>query len=109
MENYLVDEAVLSEFVDTLIAEKYPGRPATDLAGFKKEAIKNLDHRIMKAMLGQLTPDQAKEFDKILDDKNADESVFADFFKKQNIDLEKVIMNTMVKFKDDFMKGGDNA
>ncbi len=108
MDSYLVDETTLGEFVDTLLEQKYPGQPADAHADVKKEAIKALDFKILKAIFGQLTPEQGTELSHLLDQTDSDQSVFEDFFKKNNVDLEKVIAKELEDYREDFMKGGDN-
>ena len=108
MDSYLVDEAVLGQFVDTLIETKYPSQPAENFATVKKDAVANLDHQILKAIFSQLTPEQGKELNDLLDENNTDPEVFGNFFSDYHIDLEEVIKDTMLKFKDEFL-GGQNA
>lgn len=116
MESYLVDQTVLGEVVDALISEKYPGQPAAAYAGIREEAIKSLDHQILKAILGHLTKDQGQELNQLLDknsSEDADPAVFEDFFNRCSVNLEEVLRETMVKFRDDFLgnerEGGENA
>ena len=109
MESYLVDPAVLGEFMDALISEKYPDQPASDHTSEKEDAIRALDHQILKAILANLTEEQGSELNQLLDNEGSDESTFEEFFKKHNIDLKKTIEDTMVKFRDDFLRGGENA
>lgn len=100
MNTYLVDEAVLSDFVDTLS----PGASAD----VKKAMVEKLDHQILKAILVCITPEQGGELNKLLEEKPDDPDAFEGFFKKHNIDLEKVVTDAMVEFKNDFEKGGEN-
>ena len=109
MESYLVDPAVLGDIVDALISEKYPDQPASDFASLRENAIRALDHQILKAIMGSLTREQGSELNQILDEKPTDSAVYEEFFAKHNIDLSEIIKEVMVKFKDDFMKGGENA
>lgn len=109
MESYLVDPAVLGEFVDTLIAEKYPDGPAEKYAGIREESVKALDHQILKTILGTLTKEQGAKLSRLLDDQNTTEQTFADFFKNNNIDLEAALRDTMVNFRETFLKGANNA
>ena len=108
MDSYLIDEAVLGQFVDTILEEKYPGEPAADHADVRKDAIAALDHQILKAIFAQLTPELGKELNDLLDDPSSDETVFTNFFSDHHINLEEVIKDTMQKFKANFL-GGENA
>lgn len=109
MESHLVDKATLGEFVDALISAKYPDQPADDLIDIREEAIRTLDHQILKDILGHLTKEQGAELNGLLENKDADESTFQTFFEKHQINIEQIIENAMVSFKDDFMKGDQNA
>lgn len=109
MESHLVDPAVLGEFVDALISAKYPDQPAAELSSIKRDTVRVLDHQILKDILGHLTGEQGTELNQLLSDENTDESTFKAFFDKNQINIEKIIEDTMVSFKDEFMKGGENA
>lgn len=107
MESYLVDESILAEVVDALIAKKYPGRAGTE--DIKKAAMKGLDHQILKSILGSLTKEEGAELNQLLKKETNDPAVFQNFFKEHNIDLEQTIRDTMVKFGEDFLKGDEDA
>ena len=109
MEPYLVDQAVLGDFVDGLISEKYPNDDAAKYAELKKDAIRALDYQILKAILASLTKEQGAKLSALLDDEDADSTVFETFFKQNQIDLEAILENTMVQFRNDFLKGGQNG
>ena len=109
MESYIVDESVLGEFVDALLKEKYPNEPVEAHADLRKVAIAKLNHQILKAILGSLTPEQGAELNKLLDENGEDPEAFENFFKDRNLDLEKIITDAMVEFKNDFEKGGEDA
>lgn len=107
MESYLVDEKVLGEIVDAFIKEKYPDQPISNYDSIRKDAVKSLDHQILKAILGQLTKEQGAELNHILNGPH-DESTLEDFFNKYDINLETTITDAMVDFKNAFLKGGEN-
>ena len=108
-ESYLVDQSILGQLVDALISEKYPGEPAEKYQNLRADAIKALDHQILKSILGSLTKEQGSELSQLLDKKDSDPAVFAAFFEKNHINLEEVMASTMLKFKEDFLKGGNNV
>ena len=108
MESYFVDQAILEEFADHLISEKYPDQPVSAHANTKKEIMRGLDHQILKSILGNLTKEQGAELN-LLMDKSEDEETFMAFFADHNINLTEIIKDTMVEFKDNFLKGGENA
>ena len=105
MESYLVDEAVLGKIADALLIEKYPNEPVESHADIKKNLVKKLDHQILKAVIGSLTPEQGNELNELLKKDDSNPDTFEDFFKDRDIDLEKAIADAIVSVKDDFMKG----
>ena len=107
MNKYLIDEAVLGEAAEALIREKYPGDSLEKHADQKTALMEKLDHQISKAIIGSLTPEQGEELNKVLDD-TTNPNGFDDFFKEQDIDLQKIITDAVVEFKNDFLKGGEN-
>lgn len=108
MESYLIDEKLLGQFADVLISQKYPGEPLEAHADIRNDIITALDNRISRYIIGSLTEEQGAELNQLLDG-SASETAFEDFFKKHNIDLEEVIKKAIESFKDEFLKGGENA
>lgn len=108
MESYLIDPAVLEQIVDGIISEKYPNG-ANLPADFKKKAMLALDNRILKDIIGSLTKEQGGELNALLEKNDSNPEVFEKFFKDKNLDLEKIMQNTMVQFKKDLLEGGKNA
>lgn len=109
MESYLVDEQVLGDIVDALIKEKYPDDPIENHQDIRRDAIKSLDHQIVKSIIGKLTKDEGAELNRLLNENTEDPSVFDEFFEKHNIDLQATITDAMVSFKNQFLKGDENA
>ena len=109
MESHLIDETLLGQFADVLIAQKYPGQPKEAYADARKDIMDALDNKISRTIIGSLTEEQGMELNQLLDEGSADEAAFADFFKKYNINLEEIIQKVMQEFQDDFLKGGENA
>lgn len=109
MESYLVDEAILGEFVDALIKEKYPNDPADAHTDIRGEAIKNLDFQILKAIITRLTKEQGAELAKLAEKDDTEPAAFEEFFNRCHIDIETVLKDTMANFKDEFLKGGVNG
>ena len=108
MNTYLVDEATLSELADALIKEKYPGEPVEAHADIKQDLMAKIDYKILKSLIGSLTPEQGGELEKLLDENTDDPAVFQEFFKEHNINLEEAFKKAILDFKADFMKGGQN-
>lgn len=109
MESYLIDPAVLEKIIDGFISEKYPDQPIEKFNNIKKEAMRALDHQVMRNVLGSLTKEQGEELEALLDKNDSDPDAFTEFFSSRSIDLQEILKNTMVKFKKDFLEGGKNA
>ena len=107
MNDYLIDRETLAQFVDELIKKKALAVDnVEELNKIRKESIKALDDEIGEAIFGSLTEKQDEEFNQLLDhDETAD---YKDFFAKNNIDVEKIITDTMQNFATKFL-GGQNA
>ena len=109
MESHLIDDALLGQLADVLIAQKFPDQPVEAHADAKKDIMIALDNQISRAILGSLTQEQGTELSQLLEKGSMDEQAFEDFFKKYNINLEEIIQKAMEDFKDEFLKGGQNA
>ncbi len=108
MENNLIDRQILGQLADNLIAEKYGGSAPAGVDNLKNQLIDSIDNRISSAIFGSLTLDARQTIYGLLKDPSSTSDTFLNFFKNQNIDLEKTITDTMSNFKAEFL-GGQNA
>ena len=109
MDNYLIDRGTLGKFIDELIKKKpLPVDDVDELNKLREENIKLLDDEIGKAILAALSEEQREEFDQLLDSSEDSEDMFNEFFKKYDINLEKIITETMQTFGANFL-GGENV
>ena len=109
MDNYLIDRETLGQFVDELMKQKpLPANTAEELTALREQTIKSLDDEIGVAIFGSLSKPQLEEFNQILDREEESPEVFQDFFHNANIDLPKIIGDTMQAFSIKFL-GGENA
>ncbi|MBR3264282.1 hypothetical protein IKF94_03615 [Candidatus Saccharibacteria bacterium] len=106
MENYFIERETLAEFVDSLIAKKT--QPIENPETTREEAIKKLDDRISQAIFGGLTKKQLDEINTLLDQEDADDQAFQDFFNRAGVNLEEVIKKAMQDFGQEFL-GGENV
>lgn len=107
MDNYLLDRQTLEQFVNGLIAERFPGQAETpQIAHLREVAIQTLDDRIGTAIFGGLTESQLIEINRLLD-TTEDPEAYHQFFQKVGIDLEQTIAKAMQKFSVEFL-GGQN-
>ena len=108
MDNYLIDRETLGQFVDELIKKKpLPVDSAEELTKFREEQIAALDDRISQAIFEQLSDDQLREVNELLDDEGATAERFQEFFSNAGVDIEKVISDTLEAFSKEFL-GGQN-
>ena len=110
MDNFLLDHDMLGKIVDELMSTKNPTPTETpeELNALREKHIKELDDKLAIAVFGSLSEEQAQEIEKLLDQEDAPEESFENFFKEANIDVEQIITDTIKKFKEDFL-GGENA
>lgn len=106
MENNLIDRETLGQFVDALLAQKYPGQPTEPLSEERERAMKALDDEIGLALFGKLDDDKLQEINQIMDG-GADESAIDTFFKNAGIEPEKEVAAAMQAFAADYL-GGQN-
>ena len=109
MESYLIDEKILDDITDTLIKEKYPNESIENHQDIKKDVIKSLDYKITEAIFGKLTEEQSAELSELLDNNIEDPSKFEEFFQRHSIDIQATITDVMIDFKNEFLKGEQNA
>ena len=105
-KQYLVDYEELAKFVDSLIAEKYPGHPAEVYSNLRENMIEEVDDYVATELFGNLTDAELVELNQVLD--TAEEpSVFQSFFDKQGIDFRQKVADAMAVYGRKFL-GGQN-
>lgn len=106
MNDYFTDRETLSQFVDELIKKKALAVDnVEELNKIREESIKALDDEIGEAIFGNLTDEQCKELNHLLDhDETAN---YEEYFAKNNINVAKIIAETMQNFATKFL-GGQN-
>lgn len=106
MEPTLIDRELVGEFVDKLIAKKYPGEPASKFAGYREECIQYLDQKITDAMLSSLSETRLKELSTMIDEnKITSLEVLSDFFREDGIDLIEVVERPLEDFGKSMLEG----
>jgi len=108
-DNYFIDRETLGKFIDELIKKKALDVDSTEeLNQLREKSIKALDDKIGMAIFGSFTKEQNAEFNQLLDQGTKDPAVFDEFFKKHDIDEEKIMTDTAKAFAEEFL-GGENA
>lgn len=106
---YLVDEAILGQFIDELIKRKpLAVSSAEELAEFRTKSMHELDDRILQAVLSSLTEEQGRELDQILDSDTGAPEPYQEFFAKNGIDVEKLSTDVITQYAQEFL-GGQHA
>ena len=109
MEEYLLDRETLGKFVDELIKKKaLPVDNAEELEQLREKSMKELDDKISKAIFSGLSDEQKEELEQMFDRDEQDPEAFNKFFKREGIDIEKIMSDTMQEFGTEFL-GGENA
>ena len=104
MESILNSREIMGQFVDALMAQKYPGQPADTLQNEREAAIKSLDDEVCYAIFGGLDTEQLAEINRILD-TTPDESHITAFFDKAGIKPEEKSAEAMQNFAKKFLGG----
>ena len=108
MDDYLLDRRTLGRFVDELIKQKpIAVNSAEELNVFREKCMKELDDQISDAIFDNLTDEQNKELNDILDREDDTTEEYQDFFKRAGINLEKTIATAMQNYGAAFL-GGQN-
>ena len=108
MDDYLIDRGTLGRFVDELIKQKPLAVNSTEeLNAFREKCMKELDDQISDAIFDNLTDEQNKELNDILDRDDDTTEEYQDFFKRAGINLEKTIATAMQNYGAAFL-GGQN-
>ena len=105
MENNFTEREVLGKFVDSLIAQKYPGQPAENFTEIREKSIDEISKKIDMAMYGGLTIEQLEEVNALLDKNEDDPSAFEEFFKKAGVDTMQVTKDVLANYKASFLGG----
>ena len=108
MNDNLIERETLGQFADMLVAQKYPQLPDSEKHKIREQTIDALDERIGLAFFGSLTEEQLTEIERLLDNQDASEDDFEEFFQKNHIDLGTIIERVFENYKSEFL-GGDNV
>lgn len=107
MGNTLIDRQALEQVVDALLAQKYPGQPAETLTEVRENAIASLDDAIGKSIVDGMNGEQLAKYRSLLETEQEDSTVFENFFRENNIDLEANIKNAVGAFGQAFLGGAN--
>ena len=103
MEEYLIDRSTLEGIVDGVMSTMDLSGVSDDRkAALRESGIKKLDHNLALAVVCQLDDSQLSEYEEMLNDNTLSEEDFANFFANNNIDVQEVMKNEIMSFKDEF-------
>lgn len=108
MDNYLIDQQILEQFVDELMRKKpLPLASTEQIKNFREELIGSLDKEIGLAIFSKLDDAQLAEFNQLLDSNDSPET-FKKFFGDSSVDLQETISETLTTFGKRFL-GEENG
>ena len=107
MENNYIQREALGKFVDSLIAQKYPGEPVEKYQDFREKSIDAIDDGIDRAIYGSLNREQLAEINGLFDRGEEDPAVFDAFFEKVGVDPQQKVNEILESFKAKFLGGAD--
>lgn len=100
------DSIELDRYVDKLLEEaNLPDLAPEIIAQMKADLLSRVEDRINAALISNMTPDQMKQFDALLETNN--DSEVQQFLKDTIPDLETVIATALISFRSTYL--GANA
>lgn len=101
-----------AEFVDALIAQKYPdgaptGANAEDHTDLREQIIKTLNDEIESRLVDRLTDEQQDQLNAIAEQGGDVQAAFLNFFIKAGINFNQIVKDTMMEFAHDFLADTD--
>ena len=107
MENNFIQHEILGQFVDGLIAQKYPGQPAENFKEIREKSIDEVNKKIDMAIYSSLSIEQLEEINALFDRNEENPDVFTEFFKNAGVDAEQKTKEVMESYAVSFL-GGNN-
>lgn len=108
MENTLLDRQELEQAADALLAQKYPDQPAETLTEERERIIAELDDAVGQAIISKLNLEQLESYLGLLKSEQEDSSVFENFFRDNQIDLNAISNEATTNYVKQYL-GGENA
>jgi len=90
----------LLQFVDQMITDKKIEVSSGTRAMFRQELAEKLNAQIELALIYALPEQSAIELSKKIDDANFDESKVFELIQNSGIDVQKIALETMMKFRE---------
>ena len=106
MENTIIDQGLLGELVDKLIAEKYPGESPASNAELRESTIAHLDDYLTDAIFDALPEERLEALNTmIINDELTSPEILTDFYKQAGLDLPTIIKQATDNFTQEFLGG----
>ena len=109
MDNYLLDRETLEKIVDGIMSAKEAEAPssqnAEEKSALREEYIKKLDDKIATAIFSSLNNQQLQEIRELFSKEDSSPETFEQFFKGAGVDVERIIADTAIEFKDEISGG----
>lgn len=107
MEKQLIDYDRLVQYVDALIAAKYPDQPEKILTLDREQYVKELNDSILEGLTKDLDDLSIDRLGSILEDPASTEDSIKKFFDDSGVSLDDRISNAMTEYARKFMEVGD--
>ncbi|MBR3144210.1 hypothetical protein IKF12_03395 [Candidatus Saccharibacteria bacterium] len=104
MEAQLIDRDQLVQFVDALVAAKYPNQPEKILTIDRERYVVELNDYIMNGIAKGLDDSSIEKLDKILEDPASDTDSIKEFFASTGTSLDDRISTAMAEYTRKFME-----
>lgn len=91
------------EFVEALIAAKYPGEPVSNHSDECDQVIEALNSQIEDALVTHLDETQQQQLNAIAEQATDAEAAFLDFFNQSGINFNQIVKDTMLAFANNFL------
>lgn len=97
-------EQKMREFVDSVLVDKrYQTLSPAAFDQLRQEMMSELKSQIDRAVINELSEDQAQQFSALLDSPETTEQVLQDFIINSGVDTEQVVARTMLKFREFYL------
>lgn len=104
---YPADYEQMVEFVEALIAKKYPGEPTENHAAERDQAIAALSDQIEDNVIAGLDESQQQQLNAIAEQDGDVQTAFLTFLTQSGVNLNQIIKDTMLEFANKFLGGAN--
>lgn len=100
---HTADYEHMLEFVDALIAKKYPSDSADAHINLRERVAEALENHIEDALVSQLTEEQQQRLNDLAEIDGDPSAAFLNFFIQSGIDFNQIVQQAMLDFANSFL------